>query len=415
MYRHIIIVCIFISTFLEANSLNQRIPVSEDELIIRAIFYDEYGIYENSYEVYKKLFDETGEEIYLFKEAQSALWSQKFIIESIERLNIFDEKHTNPIEVKRLLIPLYLTARQVQNAKKEAIELLALSQELLDLDLASSAFLYAGDFNKALELLLSAYEIEPKEALLLRIVEIMDEFINKRKKAIQLLETHYRMNTVSRDVYIKLLYLYKKEQDIEGILSTYKVMYEKEKKSEYMDKIVDAYLYKQDMKGAIAFLEKDKTRPKLLYTLYKLQKEFSKAISLIDILYAKEENAKWLAEKGILLFEIAKDKNDKKMIDDVLYYLEKAIAFGVDDSIYLNYYGYTLIDKEIDIQKGMKIIQDALIQQPNNTYYLDSLAWGYYKENKCSKAYTLMKQVVEEEGLAEEEINTHWNAIRECK
>jgi peroxiredoxin family protein len=132
-------------------------------------------------------------------------------------------------------------------------------------------------------------------------------------------------------------------------------------------------------------------------------------------LYAKGKNAMWLAEKGILLFEIAKDKNDSKMIDDVLHYLEKAIAFGVDDSIYLNYYGYTLIDKEVDVQKGMKIIQDALLQQPNNTYYLDSLAWGYYKEKNCSEAYTLMKRVVDEEGLEEEEIYKHWNAIRQCQ
>ena len=48
------------------------------------------------------------------------------------------------------------------------------------------------------------------------------------------------------------------------------------------------------------------------------------------------------------------------MISDVLAHFEKAIALGNDDSIYLNYYGYTLIDKEVDIKKGMKIIQDAL-------------------------------------------------------
>jgi hypothetical protein len=63
----------------------------------------------------------------------------------------------------------------------------------------------------------------------------------------------------------------------------------------------------------------------------------------------------------------------------------------------------------------MKIIEDALVQQPNNTYYLDSLAWGYYKKHECKKAYELMKRVVEEEGLEEEEIIEHWNAIRKCK
>ena len=69
-----------------------------------------------------------------------------------------------------------------------------------------------------------------------------------------------------------------------------------------------------------------------------------------------------------------------------LSHFEEAMALGNDDSIYLNYYGYTLIDKEVDIKKGMKIIEDALVQQPNNTYYLDSLAWGYYKNRDCDQS-----------------------------
>ena len=103
------------------------------------------------------------------------------------------------------------------------------------------------------------------------------------------------------------------------------------------------------------------------------------------------------------------------MIANVIAQFEKAVKLGNDDSIYLNYYGYTLIDKEVDIQKGMKIIEDALVQQPDNTYYLDSLAWGYYKNRDCGKAYKLMKRVVDEEGLEQSEISEHWQAIKQCK
>jgi predicted Zn-dependent protease len=404
-----------LSLFVEANFQYAKRTISEDELIIRAIFYDEYALYENSYIVYKKLFDETGESIYLYKEAQSALWSQKFILESIERLVVLDKKYPDTVEIKRLLVSLYLTARQVKNAKKEAIILLSLSKKVLDLDLSASAFMYSGEYAKALTLLNRAYIIDGKESILLRMVAIMDEFTHEGIKAIGLLEKHRRMNHVSKEMYNKLLLLYKREKDIQGILSTYIAMYEVEAKEEYLQKIIDAYVYLNDIKGATLFLEKYEVKPKILYDLYKIQEEYKKAIALIDTLYSKDKNAKWIAEKGVLLFEIAEDKDDVEMIKDVLAYLEKAIALGNDDSLYLNYYGYTLIDKEVDIQKGIKVIEDALLQQPNNTYYLDSLAWGYYKENKCSKAYVLMKRVVEEEGLEEEEILTHWNAIRECK
>jgi len=391
------------------------LSVTEDELIVRALLYEEYQSYENSYHVYKKLFDETEQKVYLFKEASASLMARKYINQSIGRLKVWNEKHPDEIEVKRLLIPLYLTKRDTKNAKIEAEFLLEQSQDPIDLDLASNSFLYAGEFDRALALLSKVYETVPRESVLLRMVEIMDEFTGERKKAIQLLETHRRMNIVSNDVYVRLLLLYQKEKDVDGILETYKVMYENTQSDEVLGKIIDAYVYKRDIDGAIGFLEKTNANKELLYQLYKSKKDFKKAISLVDTLYNEDKNAKWIAEKAVLIFENSNNKNDKKMIDDVISHFEKAIALGNDDSIYLNYYGYTLIDKEVNVKKGMQVIQDALAQQPDNTYYLDSLAWGYYKKGECTKAYKLMKRVVDEEGLEEQEIIDHWHAIKQCK
>lgn len=397
------------------GSAKEIMKISEDELIMRGLLYDEYKAYENSYQVYKKLYDDTGAEIYLFKEATAALMSRNHILESITRLKRWDKVNPNRIEVRRLLIPLYLTARQVKNATIEAESLLEQSKEPMDLDLASNSFLYAGKFKRALDLLSRVYETVPREEILLRMVDIMDEFTGERKRAIQLLETHRRMNIVSHDVYVKLLLLYQKEKDINGILETYKALYKQDNDQEYLTKIIDAYIYKRDLDGAIAFLEADQSRNDILYELYKTKKYFSKALTLVDKLYEEDKNSKWIAEKGVLIFENSEDKNDKKMIQDVIAQFEKAIALGNDDSIYLNYYGYTLIDKEVNVKKGIDVIENALIQQPDNMYYLDSLAWGYYKQRQCDKAYKLMKRVVEEEGLEEPEIIEHWDAIRQCK
>jgi len=393
----------------------ELMKISEDELIMRGLLYDEYKAHENSYQVYKKLYDNTGAEIYLFKEAASALMSRNHIVESIRRLKIWDKKHPNKLEVRRLLIPLYLTVRQVKNATIEAEYLLEQSKEPIDLDLASNAFLYAGKFKRALELLSRVYETVPREEILLRMTQIMDEFTGERKKAIQLLETHRRMNIVSNDVYSRLLTLYQKEKDINGILETYKALYTQDNDEQYLIKIIDAYAYKRDINGAIAFLETDQSRNDILYELYKTKKYFSKALTLVDELYNEDKNSKWIAEKGVLLFENAEDKNDRQMIKDVISHFEQAIKLGNDDSIYLNYYGFTLIDKEVNVKKGIKMIENALIQQPDNMYYLDSLAWGYYKQRHCIKAYKLMKKVVDEEGLEEAEIIEHWNAIKQCK
>jgi len=389
--------------------------ISDDELIIRGLLYDEYKAYGSSREVYAKLFDSTDEEIYLFKEATASLLGRTHLYESIKRLKAWNNMHPNTPEVQRLLIPLYLTVNQVNSAKIQAEYLLEHSSKPMDLDLASNPFLYSGEFKRALNLLSKVYELRPREQVLLRMVDIMDEYTGERKRAIQLLEAHRRMNISSNDILAKLLILYSKEKDINGLMEIYKVVYERDKDERVLEKIIDTYAYKRDINGAIVFLEKYQVGDDLLYDLYKNKKLFDKALVLAERKYKEDKDARWLAEKGILLFEKAKDKNDKAMISSVVSIFDKALSLGVDDSIYLNYYGYTLINNEIDIKKGMKIIQDALLQQPNNTYYLDSLAWGHYKSHECPQAYKVMKRVVDEEGLEENEIIEHWQAIRQCK
>lgn len=410
-YRLIFIAILFLST-LNAKELME---ISDDELIVRALLYDEYKAYGSAREVYAKLFNKTNEEIYLFKEASASLMGKTHVYESIKRLKAWDVEHPNRIEIQRLLIPLYLTVNQIGSAKIQAEYLLERSKDPMDIELASNPFLYSGEFDRALNLLEKVYEAKPSEMILLRMADIMDEYTNQRKKAISLLETYRRMHIASNDVLAKLLILYSNEQDVNGLLQTYKVLYGRTKDNKILAKIIEIYAYKRDTKGAIKFLEKNDPQSLVLYELYKSKKLFKKALVIAEEKYKETKDARWLAEKGILIYENAKNKDDKAMIDLVVKTFDKALAQGVDDSIYLNYYGYTLIDKNIDITKGMKIIKDALVQQPDNTYYLDSLAWGHYKQRECKKAYKLMKRVVDEEGLEEDEIIAHWRAIKQCK
>jgi hypothetical protein len=115
--------------------------ISEDELIIRGLLYTEYKAYENSRQVFAKLYDMTGEQEYLFREMASSLLGRTHISESIIRLKQYDKTHPDLLEVKRLLIPLYLTNQQISEAKTEAIYLLERSNKAADLDLASNPYL----------------------------------------------------------------------------------------------------------------------------------------------------------------------------------------------------------------------------------------------------------------------------------
>ena len=401
--------------FATLSPAKELMRVSDDEMIIRGLLYEEYKAYEPARQIFGKLYDETGEQTYLFKEATDALMGNTHIAESIDRLKAWDSQHPDSIEVNRLLIPLYLTVRKTKLAKKQAEFLLEKSKKPMDLELASNPFLYSGEFKRALGILSKVYEQTHREDVLLRMSDIMDEYTDQHQKAIQLLETHRRMNISSQDLYAKLLLLYGKQKDIDGIIEIYKALYKQNPRKAFLQKIVEGYAYKRDLESAVKFMEEMGVKSEMLFDLYKATKQYDKALKLADYFYTQTKKPKWLAEKAVLTFESAKDKNDKKMISDVIKTFDEAILQGVDDSIYLNYYGYTLIDKDIDVKKGMKILKDALKQQPDNTYYLDSLAWGYYKERQCDKAYKTMKRVVDEEGLEEPEIILHWRAIRQCK
>ena len=85
-----------------------------------------------------------------------------------------------------------------------------------------------------------------------------------------------------------------------------------------------------------------------------------------------------------------------------------------EEGYYLNYLGYCLIEYDRDIKKGIAYVKRALVQDPDSGYFLDSLAWGYYKQGKCKEAHELMQRVVKIIGADDEEVKAHLKAIRKC-
>jgi tetratricopeptide (TPR) repeat protein len=414
-YRILIHPVVVVSLLLSLSHTKELLVVTEDELIVQGLFFEEYHAYAQSRSIFGKLYDITGKKAYLFREMNAAILSNTAILSSIKRLKKWDKAHPNSLEARRLFIPLYLSAKELTKAKNEALALLELSPHEEDLELASRSFIYSGEFEKALELLTQYYRHTYHEEILLRMSMIMDNYTNQRKKALQLLETHRRMYESSETLYTQLITLYTKEGDVKSVIESYKALYTLTKEEKHLYRLIDLFWSQRDLNGAIGYLENLEEGKEILYELYKTKKDFENAYLLSDRLYQKSHDAKWLAEKAIMLFEKSEDKNSQKMLQQLSDYFKKAIAHGVDDSLYLNYYGYTLIDKDMNIAEGISMVQKALQQQPDNSYYLDSLAWGYYKQGKCKKAYTTMERVVEIEGLEIEEVKEHWQAIQKCQ
>ena len=388
--------------------------IREDTLVIEAIWLEEQSAYIQSANIYSKLYEATGKKEYLFKEVSSRIYSKDRVKESLTKLKQWSDLHPNDLVGKRLLITLYLQEKSYANARLLGAKLMESSDKVEDLELVATSYLYEGNYKKGVELLDKLYRKTKNEKVLLRIVAIMTQYMDKNDDAVRLLETHRRIDNASVDAHKMLIDLYVKKKDLNKILDIYKALYDIDPQEEYLRRIIEIYVYQNDFDGVIRFLESYKGNENILYDLYKKEKRFKKALKLAQEFFKKTNNPKWLAEEAILIYEIASNKNDKMMLEKIVELFDEALLRGVDDSIYLNYYGYTLIDKEIDIDRGIEIISQALEQQPQNSYYLDSIAWGHYKKGECQKAYKMMKEVVEQEGTDEPEIREHWDSIQEC-
>ena len=156
---------------------------------------------------------------------------------------------------------------------------------------------------------------------------------------------------------------------------------------------------------------------KLLYELQISNGNLEDAVKTVDELYKNTKKPSYLAEKAILMYELATKYNavNEEVIHTVAQTFEKAFELGLDDDMYYNYYGYILIDNNIDIKKGVSLVQKATQKNEGNIYYLDSLAWGYYKLNKCKEAKDIIAKMkkISSDNIEEDEILKHIKAINQ--
>ena len=388
---------------------------NEDQLIIKAIFLEEAGAYRQSNEFYALLYNKTKKEEYLLKELITA-YLANIISPNLEVFKAYTQTHPENIQAQRLLLSFYLKGKKFDKAKEIGEKLTQNSQQAVDFELAANPYIFTGKYKKSLDYLTEAYDKTLNEDILLKIVTIKINYLKNIDDAIEDLETHQSKQGCSEKICLQLAAIYAQQHKNEKLVSIYKKLYQSTKKDIYLEKIVEGYLLNKELDNAIVYLEKQKEPNELLYALYIEQKSYDKAHQLAQQFIQKTNAPRWYAESAISYYESLSDKNDKKSLQKVVKNFEKAFELGEKNPIYLNYYGYTLVDKDLDIDKGLKIIKQALEAEPANTYFLDSLAWGYYKQNNCKKAYPIMKKVVEIEGLNDQEIITHWNAIEtKCK
>jgi len=74
--------------------------------------------------------------------------------------------------------------------------------------------------------------------------------------------------------------------------------------------------------------------------------------------------------------------------------LRRLLAIQPNNAEALNFLGYTLARRGLQLDEAEGMIQKALKQKPGDPYYLDSLAWVYFQQARYVKALELQRKAI---------------------
>ncbi|HHO41883.1 MAG TPA: hypothetical protein ENN12_00815, partial [Epsilonproteobacteria bacterium] len=136
---------------------------THDELIMRALWHEERLEHQESYEIFKKLYRQTGAKAYLFRKIELALVLEKHLAQAIEELHRWNKQNPSDLEGIRLLLSLYLTQKDFDLAKEQIELLMSKSQSPLDIEIGANSWLYVDEPEKAARLLDLLYKQSPSD------------------------------------------------------------------------------------------------------------------------------------------------------------------------------------------------------------------------------------------------------------
>ena len=73
----------------------------------------------------------------------------------------------------------------------------------------------------------------------------------------------------------------------------------------------------------------------------------------------------------------------------------KALSLSPDEPLVLNYLGYSMIEKKINLSEALKMVKKAVELKPNDGYIVDSLGWAYFQLGDYEEAAIQIERAVD--------------------
>jgi Tfp pilus assembly protein PilF len=113
--------------------------------------------------------------------------------------------------------------------------------------------------------------------------------------------------------------------------------------------------------------------------------------------HAAEKIAPESSQKEMTGFMLGAIFERQKKFDQAEEQFRKVLDENPRNPSVLNYYGYMLADRGIRLEEATDLIKRALMEDPDNAAYQDSLGWAYFKQNKFSDAEEFLRKAATRE------------------
>lgn len=124
------------------------------------------------------------------------------------------------------------------------------------------------------------------------------------------------------------------------------------------------------------------------YTLSSLKESDSAIVYLNKALQIEPTDVNLLGTLGLIY------NGMKKFIEcDSVY--QKALSIEPTNALVNNNYAYSLSERGIELKKALKMIEIALKAEPNNSSYIDTEGWIYFKLGNLQKAEKTIRKAIE--------------------
>ena len=85
----------------------------------------------------------------------------------------------------------------------------------------------------------------------------------------------------------------------------------------------------------------------------------------------------------------------QKLWDKAEKQFRRALELSPEEAMVLNYLGYSMIEKRLNLQEALDMVKKAVELKPNDGYIVDSLGWAYYQLGDYEEAVTQVERAVE--------------------